>query len=145
MRARVRLRIGAVDVDLARAWLDNSLAILAAVRSHAEVVPFVLDEPLLDLCEAYLRLWREHAAVATSFDWAADVDPEHVAQLARQWVLIASLEDVHLAKLGIRWAPEATAPFYAALLAGTVDALEQDPATAPLARDRHRGPPGSRS
>jgi hypothetical protein len=134
-----------VPGDVARAWLANSSSIVGAVRRRPDAVAFIVDGPLLDLCDAYLGFWIDDAEDAQSFDWTADVDVSHVAALARQWVKLAQLTDTELRELGVGWAPEWTAPFYEALLRATVAALESDGEGRALAAQLAERPPGTRT
>lgn len=140
---RVPFRIGPVPGDAARAWLANSAAIVAAVRRRPDLVSFIPEEPLLDLSEAYLQLWSDHAAGAETFDWATEVDVEHVAAVARQWLVLAALTDDELDALGVTWAPAWTSAFYDALFVATVDALGRDEAGHALAEQLSKRPPGT--
>ena len=145
MSQRVTFRVGPVPGDVARPWLANSAAIVDAVRSRPDVVPFILDVPLLDLCDAYLHFWIDHAETAATFDWQAEVDVTHVEALAKQWVKLAALTDDQMRELGVRWAPAWTAPFYDTLLKATVTALASDGAGRALAAQLAERPPGTRT
>lgn len=142
--ARVRFAIGAVDAALARAWLANSTGIVAAARRHRRALTVDLEDPLLDLCDAYLSLWQVAAEAGPTFAWEAEVDADHVRQLAEQWLQIADLTDDDLRLMGCHWAPEETHPFYERLLAGCVAALEADPSTVATAARLTDQPPGSK-
>jgi hypothetical protein len=142
---RVRFTIGEVDAALARTWLDNSRGIVEGARRHRLEVSVTLEDPLLDLCDAYLSLWRSEAEDVTTFTWDAEVDADHVRQLAEQWLLLAQLTDDDLRVIGCHWAPDETRPFYDALLAGCVGALDGDPSTRPTAQLLATEPPGTRA
>lgn len=144
MSERVTFRIGPVPGDVAQAWLANSAGIVAAVRRRPDVVPFILDVPLLDLCEAYLRFWIDHAEGTSTFDWSADVDVAHVEALPRQWITLAALTEDQMQRLGVTWAPRWTTPFYDALLQATVAAaLASDATGRTLAAQLAERPPGT--
>lgn len=148
MSQRVTFRVGPVPGDVARAWLANSASIVDAVRGRPDVVPFILEVPLLDLCDAYLHFWIDHAEGATTFEWQADVEVTHVEAMARQWIELAELAeltDEQLHQLGVGWAPAWTAPFYDALLTATVAALASDGAGGALASRLAQRPPGTGS
>ena len=142
MAARVEFRIGPVPGDVARAWLANSAGIVDAVRRRPDVVRFIVEDPLLDLCDAYLQFWILYAEGATTFDWVSEVDVDHVAALARQWIKLAALSDDELEALGVTWAPPWTAPFHDALLRATVAALDHDAEGRELAAQLVERPPG---
>ena len=145
MSQRVTFRVGPVPGDVARAWLANSAGIVGAVRSRPDAVSFILDVPLLDLCDAYLHFWIDHAEGATTFDRRSDVDVTHVEALAKQWIKLAALTDDEMRELGVAWAPAWTAPFYDALLTATVAALASDAAGRDLASQLDERPPGTRT
>lgn len=145
MSQRVTFRVGPVPGDVARAWLANSTGIVGAVRSRPDLVPFILDVPLLDLCDAYLHLWIDHAEGSATFDWQTEVDVTHVEALAKQWIELAALTPDQLHELGVGWAPAWTAPFYDALLSATVAALASDGAGRALAAHLTERQPGTRS
>jgi hypothetical protein len=141
---RVQFAIGAVDAGLARTWLDNSATIVRRARRHRLQLSVHVEDPLLDLCDAYLSFWRAEAEDGPTFSWSSEVEADHVQQLAEQWLLLATLTEDDLRILGCHWAPEETRPFFDALLAGTVAALEADPATRPTAALLSTEPPGPR-
>ena len=141
--SRVRFAIGPVPGDAARIWLANSARIVAGARQHRYELSVTIEEPLLDLVEAYLEFWMDAAAGHDIFRWEADVDSEHVEELVEQWRLLALLTDEDLALIQCGWAPPETQPFYDALLAGVIGSLDADPETRPVARDLEVAPPGT--
>jgi hypothetical protein len=141
--SRVNFAIGPVDGAIARTWLDNSAGIVAGARRHRYELSITVEEPLLDLVEAYLKFWRDHARDADVFHWASDVDPDHVRELVEQWLLLARLTDQDLATINCHWAPPECQPFYDALLRGVIDALAAAPDTRDLARRLEVEPPGT--
>ena len=136
----VRFSVGPVDAGLARTWLENSRRIVAAVRAHRDRVPFVVEDALLDLADAFLTVWDE-STTGDVFAWSSSVDPESVEQLALQWRLLAGLGDDVMSRLGVTWAPPETTPMFDALLAGVIGALRE--AGDDLADDLAAHPPGS--
>ena len=141
--SRVRFAIGPVDGNIARIWLANSAGIVAGARRHRYELSVPIEEPLLDLVEAYLQFWRDAAQDASVFHWQADVENDSVEDLVGQWILLARLTDDDLAVLGCHWAPPECEPFYEALLRGVIDALNADPDTRALARQLEIEPPGT--
>jgi hypothetical protein len=136
----VTFSVRPVDAALARAWLDNSRSIVDAVRTHREVVPFFVEDALLDLADAFLSVWYE-AASGDVFEWSSPAELEQIEQLSLQWRLLAALDDETMARLGVTWAPPETNPVYDALLAGVVAALRAG--ESELADDFAAHPPGS--
>lgn len=141
--SRVRIAVGPVPAITARTWLDNSLAIVRAVRG-ARADWLDVTPPVLDLIEAYLSVWSAAAERSDHFEWVAEVDSDDLEIIATHWRELASLRDDQLASLGCAWAPEWTAPMYDALVAAFVEALSQDERTRDAADDLRRRPPGTR-
>jgi hypothetical protein len=141
--SRVRFAIGPVAGDLARTWLANSARIVAGARQHRYQLSMPIEEPLLDLVEAYLQFWMDAAAGQELFHWEADVDTDHVREIVDQWMLLARLTDDDLSVIDCTWAPPETQPFYEALLTGVINALDADPDTRPMARLLEVEPPGT--
>lgn len=141
--SRVRFAIGPVPGDVARTWLANSARIVAGARQYQYQLSVTIEEPLLDLVEAYLGFWMDAATGQDVFLWEAEVNSDHVRQLVEQWLLLARLTDEDLAMIDCGWAPPETQPFYEALLAGTIASLDADPDTRPVARHLEVEPPGT--
>lgn len=110
--SRVRFAIGPVDGAIARAWLENSAGIVAGARRHRYELSIAVEEPLLDLVEAYLQFWRDAAEGTDVFQWESDVDADHVGEIVEQWLLLARLTDHDLATIECHWAPPECQPFY---------------------------------
>lgn len=131
--ATLEVRVGPVGADAARAWIANTRRLLAAVRHHPEV----LDEPVtvdvLELFERFLESWWRVATVEDEFSWQARAVPEDVRTLLEQWAVIDRMTDEQLAALGCSWAPPEAQPFWSALTAGVLQALQEQAATQDLA------------
>ena len=128
---------------MARAWLANSAKIVAGARQHQYELSVTIEEPLLDLVEAYLEFWMDAAEGQDVFRWEADVDSDHVTQIVDQWLILARLTEDDLALIDCSWAPPETQPFYNALLTGVIGSLDADPDTRPIARQLEVEPPGT--
>ncbi|MEA3020215.1 MAG: hypothetical protein QOI47_1739 [Actinomycetota bacterium] len=124
MAVRVQFHVGPVPSDIVSIWIDNSRRLIDAVRRHPAQVSITMREELLDLCDALLDIWDAHAAANVSFDWSTETDTDQVVFVVRQWLEISSLTDDELARIGCTWAPEVTRPFFDALVAGALEALE---------------------
>ena len=117
-------RVGPVASDLALAWIDNSRALLHAVRRGDTPLSISAHEDLLDLCDSLLSVWAAHASRSETFDWSMDIGVDQLTRVAQQWLEIGRLTDDELARLGVSWAPPWTRPFADALTAGVLTALE---------------------
>ena len=138
----VQFGVGPVDAAAARTWLDNSKRIIAAVRANPAKVPFIVEQPLLELVEALLEVWADAAEGVDVFHWTANVDVANIETLTQQWRLLARLDDGTLERLGVRWAPEEAHAFFDALVIGVAAALRQDERTTHLADEVAARPPG---
>ena len=138
----VLFEVGPVDGAAARLWLGNSKGSVEAVRANPRQVPFVVEQPLLELVETLLDLWLEAAEGVEVFHWRSAVEVTSVEILTQQWRVLARLDDATLAALGVTWAPIEAHPFYDALVEAVVAALRQDERTADLGADVSARPPG---
>jgi hypothetical protein len=121
----VQFAIGPVASDVARAWLDNSRSLVAAVRAHRGALSIWAHDDTLELCDVLLGLWTSRAETGDVFEWSMSTEPDVVLQMTQQWLEIGSLSDDELAAIGASWAPDWTRPFADALVVGATSALEQ--------------------
>jgi DNA-binding NarL/FixJ family response regulator len=132
--ADVEVRVGPVRSAAARAWIDNTTAILTAVRAHPEVLDRPVPEDVLDLFDRFLSSWREVAATETEdFYWVARGNVAEVRRLVENWTVIDLMSDEQLDALGIHWSGPEGQPFFHALTAGVLRALERHEETQELA------------
>lgn len=135
--------MGPVDAGVSRLWIGASQDILRVLRRNRFAAPVAVEVPLLDLAEIYLAIWSDVAHEDRPFEWTSTLPVEVVIDIAELWRIITSMTDSDLQRLGAEWPPEASRPFFDALLAGVVGALSQDPRTQELARDLSERPPGT--
>jgi CheY-like chemotaxis protein len=133
-QAEVNLRLGPVDSAAARVWVDNTSAILSAVRAHPEVFPDPVPDAVLNVFERLLGSWREVAAGSSEFYWAARAEATEVEQVVECWARIDRMSDDQLAALGVRWSPPEGEPFFRALTACVMDAVSAHEDMEALAR-----------
>jgi CheY-like chemotaxis protein len=139
--AEVEIRLGPVDAEAARVWVNNTSTILAAVRAHPEV----LDEPvplgILDQFAALLETWRTLADATEDFYWTARGSAIDVQTLVDWWARVDRLSAEQMAELKVHWSPPEGEPFFRALTACVIDAIsarhEMDALVAVL---RHQWP-----
>lgn len=123
-QSEIELRLGPVDSHAARVWIDNTTAILAAVRAHPEVLggePVPAD--VLDVFERFLATWRFLAGATDDFYWTARGEAAEVERVVDSWVRIDRMTDEQLARLGVHWSPPEGQPFFQALTACVIDAV----------------------
>lgn len=135
---RVRFELGPLASDMASTWIENSRALLHAVRANAASLHIEVDDHAMEFCAAVLDVWSSAAERDPVFEWTIDTTPEQLLMLARQWLAIGELDDDELACIGCTWAPAWTRPFSDALVAGVLAALERVPDHASDLVDRLR-------
>jgi len=130
----VEIQIGPVSGEAARAWVANTKTILDAVIHHPEVVGVTIPEDVTAFFRALLQQWGDIAAGAETFRWAARARPADVERVVSYWGFIDAMTDEQLARLGVRWAdPAGDHPFFRALTAGVLEALQRHEETRRLA------------
>jgi CheY-like chemotaxis protein len=125
------VRVGPIDSEAARVWIDNTTTIIGALRSHPEVVDVPAD--VLDLFERFLDNWREIAWANDEFTWVARASVTEVRRVIEHWVTVNALTDEQMAALGCHWSPPAGAPFFEALVEAIGTALGRHDETQQLA------------
>lgn len=121
--AEVEIRLGPVDSGAARAWVDNTSLIVAAVRAHPEVLDEPVPDDVLDQFVALLDMWRTTAGATEDFYWTGRGDAVDVETLVDWWARIDRLSPDQLAKLGVHWSPPEGEPFFRALTTCVMDAI----------------------
>jgi DNA-binding NarL/FixJ family response regulator len=121
--AEVEIRLGPVDSAAARAWVDNTSTILAAVRAHPEVLEKPAPAYVLDQFAGLLETWRDLADATEDFYWTARGDALDVETLIEWWARIDRLSPEQMDSLGVHWSPPEGQPFFRALTACVMDAI----------------------
>jgi CheY-like chemotaxis protein len=133
----VELRLGPVPSAAARVWIANTTTIVAAVRTHPEVLGEPVPEEVLDVFDQFLDAWRTTAQATEDFYWVARGNANEVEWLVDWWVRIDRMSDEQLAELGVHWSPPEGEPFFRALTACVIEAVssrrEMQALTATLA------------
>jgi CheY-like chemotaxis protein len=132
--ADVEVRLGPLDAAAARAWVENTSKILAAVRAH----PDVLDEPapadVLEQFDRFLKLWGTLAAATDEFYWLARAEVAEVEHLVECWARLDRMSDAQLQVLGVHWSTPEGRPFFEALSACVLAAVSSRDEMQALAR-----------
>ena len=123
MAESVTFHVGPVPSEMAIAWLANSRALLASVRTHQRDLSIKVHDELLDLCEMLLDAWQGHATRGDVLDWSMSTNTETVVQVVGQWLEIGGLTPDELTRIGCSWAPEWTRPMADAVVVGASAAL----------------------
>lgn len=129
--ADVEVRVGPTSGKSARLWIANSKRILAAVTNHRDLVE--VPDDALALFWSLLDRWDEVAQNAEEFLWVARAARDDVARIVEQWSVIDGMTDEQLTRLGVEWSPPDARPFFEALTAGVLRALERDDESRRLA------------
>lgn len=132
--ATLEVRVGPVPAAAARTWIANTRTILDAVQAHPDVLPEPVPEDVLELFCSFLDQWSDIAQRTTEFRWVARAKPADVSRIVEQWATIDSMSDGDLGRLGVHWSPPDGEPFFEALTAGVLRALERHEETERLGR-----------
>lgn len=131
--AQLEVRVGPVDSSAALIWIENTKRILHAVRRHPEVLEEPVSDDVFDAFGRFLDTWQEVAATNATFSWIARAEPAEVNRLVESWAVIDRLTDAGLHTLGCDWSPPEGVPFFEALSAGVLTALDSHAETRRLA------------
>jgi DNA-binding NarL/FixJ family response regulator len=131
--ADIEVRVGPVACRAALTWIDNTALILAAVRAHPEVLSEPVPVDVLNTFDGFLASWREVASTSDEFYWVARARPSDVTRITESWAVIDRIPDERLHALGCDWSPPEGQPFFHALTAGVVAAMEVHAETQRLA------------
>ena len=127
------VKIGPVPSDAALAWIDNAACLVEAIRSH----PALLDQPvapeIFDTFDRFLHVWRDIASTNDAFFWAARANPSTVGELLEAWAAIGRVPDERLEEIGCRRSVPGGRPFYEAVTAAILEAVERFDASSELA------------
>jgi DNA-binding NarL/FixJ family response regulator len=121
--AEVELRLGPVSSAAARAWVDNTSKIVAAVRAKPEILAEPVPDEVFDVFERFLATWRALASATEDFYWAARAEVAEVERLVDSWARIDRMSDQQLETLGVHWSGPEGEPFFRALTACVIDAV----------------------
>ena len=130
--AAMQIQVGPVPSTAARAWIQNTRRILSALRLHPDVLDEPIPDDVIDLFERFLHLFEE-GNVGDEFYWTARAPASEVQHLVEWWARIDAMSDAQLEELGVTWAPPEGEPFFHALTAGVLRALDEHAATRELA------------
>jgi CheY-like chemotaxis protein len=133
--AHLEVQVGPVESSAALVWIDNTQRILDAVRRHPEVLEEPVPDDVFDTFGRFLDTWREVAATNATFSWMARAAPAEVNRLVESWAVIDRLTDESLRALGCDWSPPEGTPFFSALVAGVLTALDSHAETRRLAEE----------
>jgi CheY-like chemotaxis protein len=131
--AQLEVHVGPVDANAALVWIENTKRILDALRRHPEVLDEPVPDDVFEAFASFLDTWQEVATTNTTFSWVARAAPAEVNHLVESWAVIDRLTDDGLQTLGCAWSPPEGAPFFSALAAGVLEALDSHAETRRLA------------
>lgn len=122
--ASVEVRVGPVASEAARIWVANTAQILEALRRRPEVLAEPVPVEVLDLFARFLDTWSQVAREQEIFTWVARTTPSEIQRLVEYWAAMDRLADEDLARLGCQWSPPEALPFFHALTAAVIEALD---------------------
>lgn len=120
----VQLRLGPIDSGIAALWVENTAALLNALRASPHELPDDVDPTVLDVFSGFLDEWRGVADAGGDFLWAAAASAETVERLVGAWAKLDQLSDETMSRLGCQWSPPEARPFFDALATAVVEALQ---------------------
>ncbi|GAC1544204.1 MAG: hypothetical protein NVS3B12_32900 [Acidimicrobiales bacterium] len=132
--ASVEVRVGPVASEAARLWVANTARILEALRRQPEVLAESVPAEVLDLFARFLDTWSAVAREQEVFTWVARTTPSEIQRLVQYWAAMDRLADEDLARLGCTWSPPGALPFFHALTAAVIEALDAHAESRQLAR-----------
>ena len=127
------VKIGPVPSHAALAWIGNATRIVEAVDDHPEVLDRPVPPSVFDAFRRFLRVWQDIAGANDEFFWAVRANPSEVGALLEAWAAIGRIPDERLAELGCRRSVPEGRPFYLAVTAAILDAVQRYDATSELA------------
>jgi CheY-like chemotaxis protein len=131
--ATVEVRVGPIPAHAARVWIANTKRILDALVDHPDVLAEPVPTDVLDLFCSFLDSWEDVATGADEFHWVARAAPADVERIVTWWGAIDVMNDEQLADLGVSWSPPDGEPFFRALVAGVLAAMNRHEETERLA------------
>ena len=132
--ASVEVRVGPVASEAARLWVANTARILEALRRQPDVLAESVPADVLDLFARFLDTWSAVAQEQEVFTWVARTTPSEIQRLVQYWAAMDRLADEDLARLGCTWSPPEALPFFHALTAAVIEALDAHAESRQLAR-----------
>lgn len=119
----MRIELGPVSSESARAWLSYATDVLALLRAHpdARLAPHALDA-----FDALLREWQPIADSDKPFRWTSDEQPERVQYLVNALYIAGTMVEHEAASGRARRRPAAADAFHVSLVHEVLDALEHE-------------------
>lgn len=127
------VKIGPVPADAAMAWITNATRIVDAVRAHPEVLDQDVRPQVFEALARFLRVWADVAGANDEFFWAARANPAEVAALLEAWASIGRIPDDRLQAIGCSRYNPAGRPFFEAVTAAILDAVQRYDSSSALA------------
>lgn len=131
----MRIDIGPVAADAARAWTSHLLHNLEVVHARRQELPFRFPTEVATAFRQLLSEWLRVAEEAgnAAFRWSAEMDPDRVRWLLRYWANLDSLTTEQVERLGVQWSPPEARPFFAALVTAVAAAFDAAGLSDPFA------------
>lgn len=127
----MKVRIGPVSGEAARAWCDHLRRNLVVVADQRDALPFRLPDEIVEAFSVLLDEWRA-AADGDVFEWSADFPVDDVRTLVRYWANLDLMTAAHLERFEITWSPAEARPFFHALVAAVDQAFRDEDLTDPF-------------
>jgi hypothetical protein len=126
----MRLRLGPLPCDGARAWTADTLALFDVLDGEPGL-PFALPAEALAEMRSIVQAMQRRAATGTSFVWECDTTMADLKALITYWLNIGKLSSETLERVGGHWSDDVGERFHRLLLDALLEHLDGiDPAYA---------------
>jgi hypothetical protein len=126
----VHVAIGPVPASSATAWITFARTVLTGSGRRDQRVDVALGEDVATAFHQYLDEWEDLAASAArsggDFKWAIEIDVEQVEYLVHAFYRIAEQMAAAAEARGRTIMPPEAAEFYASLVTGLLDGLDEE-------------------
>ena len=119
----MRIELGPVSSDSAKAWIGYAIDTLALLRAHPDAR---LSPHALDGFASLLEEWQPIAASGRPFRWSSDERPERVQYLVHALYVAGTIIEHEAASGRARLRPAAADEFHVQLVREALDALEHE-------------------
>lgn len=107
----VRVRLGPIDANSARVYLDYAAGVLAALEDGA-AADVAVDPALASMFRRYLAEWRRLTESSGTFRWDGLVDRDELASVSVGWLELMSRLSGRFEELGLAVGPPEGEEFY---------------------------------
>jgi hypothetical protein len=122
----VHVAIGPIPAASALAWVGFARMVLTGSGQRDQRVKVDLGDDVAAAFHQYLDEWEDLAAAGGEFKWSIEIDAEHVEYLVHAFYRVAEQMAAAAERRGHTIMPDDAAMFYASLVTGLLDGLEEE-------------------